>query len=235
MPGQSSPARLLVLMAKQPQVGRSKTRLTPPLSSVEAAELFGRFLLDKLEQMRQAGSSDLAIGFWPASAYDYFAKLAPDFELLLQVDDGLAAGLRNVFDAAFSVGYVQVLAIDGDTPTLPPQYLRDGFRALDDPSTDVVVGPCEDGGYYAIGMKSRHPSLFNVTMGTPNVLRDTLARADKAGLCVDLLPQWYDVDRPEDLLRLALELSGKESATADYLARSAITVGLTHDQYDRDA
>jgi glycosyltransferase A (GT-A) superfamily protein (DUF2064 family) len=76
-------------------------------------------------------------------------------------------------------------------------------------------------------MKSRHATLFEVTMSTPNVLRDTLARADKAGLRAECLPQWYDVDQPEDLLRLASELSGKKSATADFLARLALPDNLT--------
>jgi rSAM/selenodomain-associated transferase 1 len=217
----------MVLMAKQPERGHSKTRLTPPLSSVEAAELFHCFLLDKIEQMRQADISDMTIAYWPESAYEYFAKMAPGFKLILQIGDGLAARLHNVFDVAFAMGYTQVLAIDGDTPTLPPTYLQEGFQTLDDPSVDVVLGPCEDGGYYAIGMKSRHATLFEVTMSTPNVLRDTLARADKAGLRAECLPQWYDVDQPEDLLRLASELSGKKSATADFLARLALPDNLT--------
>lgn len=219
----SGSTRLMVLMAKQPQVGQTKTRLTPPLSSVEAAGLFHCFLLDKLEQMRQADVSDRAAAYWPASAHEHFAEIAPGFKLILQNGDGLADRLRNVFDVAFAMGYTQVLAIDGDTPTLPVQHLRDGFRALDDPSIDVVLGPCEDGGYYAIGMKARHPSLFEVTMSTPDVLGNTLARAEEAELSVFQLPQWYDIDRPEDLLRLLSELSGKESATADFLAGLAST------------
>ncbi len=209
----------LVLMAKQPAPGHTKTRLSPPLSPEDAAELYRCFLLDKLAQMHQVDGADLAVAYWPATARDYFADLAPGFELIRQAGANLAERLRNVFDLAFDRGYAQVMAIDGDTPTLPAGYLRQGFRRLDDPAVDVVLGPCEDGGYYAIGMKRPHPTLFDVTMSTPRVVEDTLARAAAAGLRMALLPRWYDVDTPADLERLEEELAGAEVMNAVATAR----------------
>ncbi len=207
MPGRSKDrGRLLVLMAKQPTPDRTKTRLVPPLSPESAAALYRCFLIDKLGQMRHVERARWAVAYAPTSARGVFAALAPGFGLIEQTGPDLAARLRNVFSWAFEAGYGQVAAIDGDTPTLPPVYLRAIFAALDDPGVDVALGPTEDGGYYGIGMKRPHPYLFDVAMSTPHVTRDTLARADGAGLCARLLPSWYDVDRPEDLDRLAAEL-----------------------------
>ncbi|MFQ5344212.1 MAG: TIGR04282 family arsenosugar biosynthesis glycosyltransferase [Anaerolineae bacterium] len=211
--------RALVLMAKQPAAGRTKTRLSPPLSPEAAAGLYRCFLLDKLAQMRGVESANLGVAYWPATAREYFAALAPGFTLIPQAGADLAERLRNVFDLAFHRGYEQVMAIDGDTPTLPAGHLRQGFQRLDDPAVDVVLGPCEDGGYYAIGMKRPHPTLFDVAMSTPRVVEDTLARAEAAGLRVALLPNWYDVDTPADLERLAAELAGTDGVKALATAR----------------
>jgi rSAM/selenodomain-associated transferase 1 len=227
MPGSKRENRLLVLMAKQPRANHTKTRLSPPLSPEESADLYRCFLQDKLAQMREVGGATPAIAYAPADARDYFEALAPGFELIQQRGENLAARLRNVFDETFVAGWERVAAIDGDTPTLPPGYLAESLAALDDPAVDVTLGPCEDGGYYVIGMKHPHPTLFDITMSTAQVTRDTLDRAAEAALAVHLLPEWYDVDRPEDLCRLAQHLNGGHGtgllfaapATAAFLAR----------------
>jgi glycosyltransferase A (GT-A) superfamily protein (DUF2064 family) len=97
--------------------------------------------------------------------------------------------------------------MDGDSPTLPLGTLRQAFRALDDPDVDVVLGPCEDGGYYLIGVRQPCAALFyDIPMSTPRVAAETLQRAEENGLRVALLPRWYDVDVYADLQRLAEEL-----------------------------
>jgi len=73
---------------------------------------------------------------------------------------------------------------------------------------DVVIGPCDDGGYYLIGFKRPAPRLLReVQMSTPNVVRDTLALAAEEGRRVHLLPAWYDVDDATSLARLQAELA----------------------------
>jgi glycosyltransferase A (GT-A) superfamily protein (DUF2064 family) len=89
------------------------------------------------------------------------------------------------------------------------------FTVLDGAS-DVVLGPCEDGGYYLIGLKRPQPRLLrDVQMSTPYVVRDTLALAEQLGLQVGLLPTWYDVDTAAELDRLCTELR----AAPDHQAR----------------
>jgi hypothetical protein len=98
--------------------------------------------------------------------------------------------------------------MNSDSPTLPPDYLAQAFQRLDDDETDVVLGPCDDGGYYLIGWKRFHPRLVcEVQMSTAQVLQDTLALAAEEDLHVHLLPAWYDVDTPRDLQRVTAELS----------------------------
>lgn len=222
MPSRAEPRRLMVLMAKKPEPGSTKTRLSPPLSPEQAAEVYRCFLLDKLAAMAAIEGTEAAIAFWPQEARPYFAALAPQAALLAQRGSDLAERLRHVFDEAFAMGYENVIALDGDTPDLPPEYLSAGFRALDDPQMEVVIGPCEDGGYYAIGMRLPHPTLFDVEMSTDHVTKDTLKRAVEAGLTFAVLPRWYDLDRPQDLARFQRSLpegAGERApATAAYLA-----------------
>jgi rSAM/selenodomain-associated transferase 1 len=219
-----NPKQLLILMAKQPLVGQSKTRLMPRLSAPQAADLAHCFLVDKLSQMRQVAGVDLAIAYAPDTSRAFFADLAPDFRLWPQVGPDLAARLRNIFAQTLAEGYEAVVAIDGDTVTLPPAHLEATFAALG--AADVSLGPCEDGGYYAIGMKKLYPSLFDVQMSTPQVLSDTLHQAKKAALSVQLLPLWYDVDTPADLYRLAKDLASSQTATAHYLRQLALPIAV---------
>jgi glycosyltransferase A (GT-A) superfamily protein (DUF2064 family) len=97
--------------------------------------------------------------------------------------------------------------MDSDSPTLPVAYVSEAFSRLQE-GADVVLGPCDDGGYYLIGLKQPQPRLLReVQMSTPTVLRDTLAIAEELGLRVVLLPTWYDVDTAAELQRLRQELA----------------------------
>src|SRR5438876_11175110 len=97
--------------------------------------------------------------------------------------------------------------MEGDRPTLPSEYLVAAFDQIKSNET-VVLGPTADGGYYLIGMQRLHPQLFErITWSTERVLAETCERAHEAGLEIVLLPEWYDVDTPEELERLKSEVS----------------------------
>lgn len=212
---------LLVVMAKQPIPERTKTRLHPPLSFVQAAALYECMLRDKTAMMRQVPDTTPAIAYSPANAKAYFHELAPDFVLYKQIGDTLDQRLLNVTRQGFADGYDQVMAIDGDSVTLPPAYLMQGFTVLSEHAdVDVVLGPSDDGGYYGIGLKAVHPCVFDVEMSTPTVSEDTIRQAEANGLRVYLLPEWYDVDTPDDLKRVSAELKANPAIaphTAAYL------------------
>jgi uncharacterized protein len=201
------PRRALIVMAKQPAPGTTKTRLSPPLSLDEAAALYACFLADVLDTAREVMRTlpDLTpyIAFTPPSALVYFHELAPDFALLPQTGPTLGERLDGILSTTLAQGYDQVAAINSDSPSLPATYLVQAFAALDDPSSDVIFGPCEDGGYYLIGLRRPQPRLVReVRMSTPDTLADTLLIAAEMGLRVELLPTWYDVDRAIELERL---------------------------------
>ncbi len=204
--------RQLIVMAKQPLAGYTKTRLCPPLTPIQATELYTCFLHDVLAVARRTKMTlpelDLAVAHTPSSATAYFNRLAPDFLAIAQVGDDLSVRLDHVLTSALGHGYGQVIATNSDSPTLPVNLIEQAFHLLDRPDTDVVLGPCDDGGYYLIGVKGKFGAIVrDVEMSTDRVLADTLALAEAAGLCVELLPTWYDVDDVATLARLQRDLA----------------------------
>jgi rSAM/selenodomain-associated transferase 1 len=205
---------ILIVVAKRPAPGQTKTRLSPPLTPEQASALYECFLQDTLDQMRKVDETQRLIAYLPQDEKDYFRRLAPDFELILQNGHDLGGRLDNALTDSLSNGYEHAVIMDSDSPTLPPAFLSQAFTNLAD-GADVVLGPCDDGGYYLIGIKKPAPRLLReVQMSTPTVTADTLAIAKEEGLSVRLLPTWYDVDDGASLIRLMKELDGLDSQVA---------------------
>lgn len=206
-------SKALLVVAKRPAPGQTKTRLSPPLSPEQAAALYDCFLRDTLDLIRQVPGVQPVIAYLPLAEKAYFTDLAPDFQLLLQEGTDLGARLDHALTAYFQFGYTRAVIMDSDSPTLPANCLVAAFKALAE--ADVVLGPCEDGGYYLIGLNRPTPRLLRgVQMSTPRVVADTLALAAEEGLRVGLLPTWYDVDDVGALARLAAELSQSPTTIA---------------------
>ena len=216
----------LIVVAKQPAPGQTKTRLSPPLTPEQASGLYECFLLDTLDQMRQVDEAQYVIAYLPLEARDYFHRFASDFELVPQNGNDLGGRLDHALTSYLSAGYERAVIMDSDSPTLPSNYLSQAFTVLAD-GADVVLGPCDDGGYYLIGIKKPAPRLLrDVQMSTPRVTADTLAIAREAGLQVSLLPVWYDVDDASSLMRLMNEIESLNLQTArhtrQFLQQNAI-------------
>jgi len=219
--------RALVVMAKEPHPGQTKTRLCPPLSGQEAAELYRSLLLDTLELMQRVACTQPIIAYSPYEAEPFFRRFAPPgFEFIPQVGGDLGTLLDNVLTHYLQKGYRQVAVVDSDSPTLPDMYLERAFRELDAPDVDVVLGPADDGGYYLIGLKAPCPALFHgIAMSTSTVTEETLERAQGQSLRVSCLPCWYDVDTCDDLDRLIEELSSQDESLASNTRRFLMETG----------
>jgi uncharacterized protein len=205
---------VVAIMAKAPLAGDVKTRLCPPLTVAEAAELYRAFLLDKIEQVRSLEAAGHAIAFTPERERGIFEGLAPDFTLIPQRGADLGGRLAASFEQFFARGHAGVLLIDSDTPTLPIEFLFEALELIAKPGTDLVLGPSEDGGYYLIGLRARRPELFEgIAWSTPAVLPETIRRARDLGLGMAWLPRWFDVDTGSDLRRLRASLAATGAAS----------------------
>lgn len=212
-------SRALLVVAKRPAAGQTKTRLTPHLPAKTAAALYECFLQDTIELMRKVPDVQPVLVYLPAEAESYFRRLAPDFEFLLQNGSDLGSRLDNATTDYLNRGYSSVVVMGSDSPTLPAAYLEQAFSVLE-AGADLVLGPCEDGGYYLIGMKQPSSRLLReVRMSTPTVTVDTLALAKQEGFQVSLLPAWYDVDDVDTLTRLRRELKDSPEQVARHTRR----------------
>lgn len=199
----------LLIMAKAPVLGQVKTRLCPPLSPEMALRLYTCFLGDKVAQIHALPGALPGVAYTPADARAQFRALVPEeFLLLPQRGGDLGERLCHAFDDLLADGHAGALLIDSDSPTLPTSYLEQALAAMKRPEVDLVLGPCDDGGYYLVGLRGPRPELFEgIAWSTPAVMPQTLAKAKGLGLTVYLLPEWYDVDTAEDLRRLESALA----------------------------
>ncbi len=213
-------SRAFTIMAKAPRAGEVKTRLCPPLSAEEAAELSRCFLVDTLAKVSLLGVATPVLSYTPDEARDFFQALAPGFLLLPQRGVDLGARMAHCFAQLFHRGYTDVLLMGSDLPTLPQGVLWQALDLMAQPQTDVVLGPSEDGGYYLIGLRTLHRELFEaMTWSTPRVLAETVERAETKGLQIAYLPTWFDVDTPDDLERLHAALRQNRDSVPEQTQR----------------
>ena len=205
-PVRSSPAiRTLVVMAKAPRPGVVKTRLAECLPSSAVTALYRCLLEDTLAMATSLTSMEVAV-MCPESDQDELAQLLGNqVQVVAQKGEGLAAGLTSVFRHFTAGGRQHVIAFNSDSPHLAPSVLDSAFEIL--AKHDVVVGPTHDGGYYLVGAKAAHPTLFeNDGMGTKSALDRLLTRTKELELSTGFTEPFYDIDVANDLVLLAREL-----------------------------
>ncbi len=204
----------LVIMVKPPRPGFVKTRLVPPLSSDEAATLYSHFITDTIKGLSTLTDIKLYLALAYEEGSEPFLKFSlsngfEDIEVIEQSGETLGERLFDIFKRLFDAGHLRVAIVGSDSPDLPPEFIKEAFTNLSTDSSKVVLGPATDGGYYLIAMSSLDERPFHgIEWSTPSVLNDTLKRL---GTDAILLEQWYDIDRPEDVAKLAETGSAKES------------------------
>jgi len=197
--------RVLVIMAKAPRPGAVKTRLAASLSSAAVTAFYACLLEDTLALARSLNDVEVAI-MCPDSDVNELAQLAgSEVSVVAQKGEGLAAGLTSVFAYFAEDHHRRTIAFNSDSPHLQRSILEGAFETL--AAHDVVVGPTHDGGYYLVGAKASHPTLFaGDGMGTSSALERLLSRARALELSVGFAASFYDIDVADDLTRLAEEL-----------------------------
>jgi uncharacterized protein len=189
----------MILFAKSPVAGCVKTRLATEIGAGRAAELHRAFVTDSLAKLKEfTAVADLQLH--TDIPTDAWSEL--DVAREVQIPGDLQLKLLHALGQGLAAARPQVIIFGSDSPTLPHAHVR---RLLDS-TADVALGPCEDGGYYAIACRRVHPDMFaGVAWSTPDALEQTEHAARACGLSVERGDLWYDVDGPGDLARLLAE------------------------------
>ena len=202
----------LIVAAKKPEPGFTKTRLCPHFSPEAAAEFYNCLMRDTLALAAKLREVDLTLAYTPAAASDYFHNLVPNgFRLIQQKGANLGERLAHALRQHLEQGYHKAVIMNSDGPTLPVAHLKEAFSKLD--QADVTLGMGHDGGYYLIGVKRHHPQLFqDIAWSTKKVIPQTLEACRRLQLRVHRLPEWYDVDVEADLARLRWDLAANPAS-----------------------
>ncbi len=212
----------LAVMTKAPRAGQVKTRLVPPLTPDEAAQLNICFLRDTAAAIAEA-SGEIARGiavYTPVGVEAAYIDILPlNFELVPQRGDKFGERLACAAEDLSHIGFQSICLIDSDSPTVSAEVYVESTRLLSIPGDRIVLGPADDGGYYLIGIKQNHYRLFEgIDWSTERVLDQTMEHATELDLPVELLPTFYDVDDGATLRRLCTDLLDKKSTLASDIA-----------------
>ncbi len=194
-----SKTSLLIIFVKNPVLGGVKTRLAETAGDLQALMVYQQLL-----QHTWQITAPLPCTKW--ICYSQFIDqddewTSPPYEKHLQAGDDLGQRMQQIFHLAFARAYQYVLIIGSDCLELSTEHLYEGFEKLQEPQTDMVIGPATDGGYYLLGMKQPQSSLFeNIAWSTPEVLAQTLDIARQRKLTSALLPALTDIDTYQDWL-----------------------------------
>lgn len=183
---------MIVIFARVPEPGLTKTRLIPTLGPLEAARLAAAMTHDVVDMVRKT-SLPFRVSLAGDSSHPWVRTLNCDWEP--QVDGDLGRKLAH----ALREGGV---AIGTDAPTLPSAFLHEASAS----TADVVLAPAFDGGYTLVGVSDADDIFELVPWSSPETFTRQYQRALDLGRSVRVLPFWYDVDEPDNLAFLSRHL-----------------------------
>lgn len=189
----------ICIFSKPAVPGAVKTRLIPMVGARTAAKLAEAFFLDTWSAVQQITWAKPVIASTDPQAV---ANIGRDADVWPQGEGDLGDRIERILRRALARAPLAI-ALGADTPGLPPRLIEKA-RIMLVGLADAVLGPSADGGFYLLGMRKCPPGILaGLPWSREHTFVSTLSRLRNAGLKVRVLEPWFDVDRPEDLLKLA--------------------------------
>ncbi len=213
-----------MIFAKYPAPGRVMTRLCPPATADEAAGVQRACIRLLCERALRSWPVRPTLVATPDDSEASFREfLGPYMPIVPQGDGDLGARLTRAAKAALEQDDESVIIIGSDSPTMPQQSLIDAIHALE--TSDAVLGPCQDGGFYLVGLARTHDDMFTgINWSGDQAASQTRERLGASGLSVTEIGPWYDVDRFEDLGRVLSDIKAGGNSDDYELRRMLETV-----------
>ncbi len=204
----------ICVFVKPPLAGKVKTRLIPAVGAEGAAALAEAFFRDTWNSAESLSWAVPIVVSTDSLGPEVLPR--PDIQVWLQGGGDLGARIERILRRALRQAPM-AMALGADSPGIPASLLERAHEALQ--SADAVLGPCEDGGFYLLGVRECPPGLLaGIPWSQSTTFARTLDRLTERGLKASVLDPWYDIDRPEDLEHLVSELASG-AITAPYTAR----------------
>lgn len=222
----NSSRNALIVFTREPEPGKTKTRLMPYLSPEQCAELHRCMLKDISREMRKADAA-LIVAYTGENTGDpvFLRSIMGKSALFIRQRGGdIGSRMQNAIEDVLGLGYDKAVLIGTDIPEIKAETINASLDLLE--SCDVVMGPTYDGGYYLIGMRAVHTEAFNVkSYGGSSVFDETVSSLRKAGLSAEKTDTYADLDTAEDLSgfrrRMRIDPGLRKTHTGQFLAETA--------------
>jgi len=184
----------LIIFARNPELGKCKTRLAKVIGNEAALEIY-KYLLNHTAEISEKIKADKFVFYSDdIKKEDLWSK--DIFRKKLQYGKDLGVRMENAFTELFQLNYEKVIIIGSDLLDLNTKHVNDAFELLE--NNELVIGPAKDGGYYLLGMKTLHLNVFkNKDWGTSTVFKETIKDIQNSNYA--LMEELNDIDTFEDI------------------------------------
>lgn len=190
----------LIIMIKNPELGKAKTRIASTAGDEEALRIY-KLLLTHTREVTVNTDVDKYLYYSDSIVNDEWSD--QEFYKRVQSDGDLGQRLRSAF-TELAEAYDKMIVIGSDCVEITPAHIMSAVSALD--QKDIVIGPVYDGGYYLLGMNGYHPEVItDIEWSTDVVAAQTLSKAESKGLSHHKIEMLHDIDYHEDWLAFGLE------------------------------
>ena len=198
------PDSRFLVFAREPVAGAVKTRLQPTIGEQGCLALYRALLERTLRTIQSQALAPVQLWVDQNPDHDLFLSYCNKEDIFLQPEGDLGQKMAAAVTGCLGQpGVHSVILLGTDCPAMTTEHLQLALLELA-AGNDVVITPAEDGGYVLLGMRQLFPELFrNIGWGGAEVFTSTLQRCRENELEVSVLPVLWDIDRPEDLQRLA--------------------------------
>mgnify|MGYP001003430719 FL=1 len=184
----------LIIFARNPELGKCKTRLAKVIGNEAALEIY-KYLLNHTAEISEKIKADKFV-FYSDDIKKEDLWNNDVFRKKLQYGTDLGARMENAFTELFQLNYEKVIIIGSDLLDLNTKHVDDAFQLLE--TNELVIGPAKDGGYYLLGMKTLHLNVFkNKDWGTSTVFKETIKDIQNSNYA--LMEELNDIDTFEDI------------------------------------
>ncbi|QMU56339.1 MAG: DUF2064 domain-containing protein [Candidatus Mycalebacterium zealandia] len=194
----------VAVFLKHPTPGKVKTRMAKDIGNERAAEIYASMVERVMENIE--GKHSLCVFYDPPEMKNEIVRWLGGWtaDFVAQRGKTLGEKISNAINDRVSAGNLKVVVIGTDCVEITAETITDSFERLN--TADTVIGPCEDGGYYLIGLKTNRAELFNdIDWSTDRVMAQTLEKAQQLRLNVSVMETLRDIDCADDLNPQVLE------------------------------